>query len=65
MGPAASSGMLCSARTSKGFRCINKAGPEGLCPSHDPRRWCGAETESLRPCKRAKGPGGGPCHIHK
>lgn len=57
--------MLCRGLTSKGYRCINKAGPDGLCPSHDPRNWCGADTERLNRCKRRKHPDGGPCHIHR
>lgn len=59
------SGMLCSSRTSKGYRCINKAGATGLCPNHDPRNWCGAETVQLERCKRRKGTDGGPCTKHR
>ena len=58
------SGMLCYGLTSKGHRCLNKAAEMGMCPSHDPRNWCGAETVHLRPCKRRKGPDGGPCARH-
>lgn len=58
-------GFLCSALTSKGHRCINKAGDTGLCPSHDSHNWCGVETVRGEPCKRFAPLSGGPCAIHR
>lgn len=58
------SGFLCAARTSKGYGCINKATNGPLCPAHDPRNWCGAETVRGERCKRRAAPDGGPCSKH-
>jgi hypothetical protein len=57
------SGVLCAATTSRGYRCINPASSGRVCPGHDPRNWCKAPTRN-GPCKRRAASDGGPCSKH-
>jgi hypothetical protein len=55
----------CTATTSNGYRCINKAQDcREVCASHDYRRQCGAPTKSGGRCKRMKVRGHDVCSYH-
>ncbi len=66
MAASGTSGVLCAARTSRGFLCINQAKDGSFCPGHDPRNQCGALTaRGTDTCRRMKSFGTDRCSVHQ